>query len=163
MGAGLIGLGEKEAKIAVFIGNRPPLFEYQQLQDIRPLRPGELAQLVEHCGNHWRKILNCYAKLVFSLNNESFKCWQDYRDVKLLQAESQVQLRFDRELTSTGVNVICGRSHAESFDLPNNLYWTDAGFAIDAENRLIVSPYFDYRQLSNVKLAYLCRLIKSLL
>ena len=164
IGAGLIGLGQENATIAVFIGNWPPLPEYQQLKSLRPLQPEELTQRVMHCGNHWRKIFNCYAKLVFSLHNEGFTCWQDYRDMQLLQLGSPLQLRFDRDLTPTsGVNIICGRRHAESFKLPQNLCWLDAGFAIDVDSRLIVSPYFDYRQLSNLKLAYLGRLIKSLL
>ncbi len=161
MGARLIGFGENEAVIAVFIGNRPPLFEYQHLQSLRPLRAGELAHLVECGGNHWRKILNCYAKLGFSLDREGFECWQDYRDMQLLQVGSRLQLRFDRDLNTTGINIICGRSHAESFDLPQDLCWSDAGFASDEQSRLIVSPYFDYRQLSNLKLAYLCQRLKS--
>ena len=35
-------------------------------------------------------------------------------------------------------------------------------FAIDTKNRLIVCPYFDYRQLSNRKIARLADLLLSL-
>ena len=57
-----IGIGDLQCKLAVYIGNRPPLQEYQLRETLMPAVQGELARIGHETGNHWRKIINIYAK-----------------------------------------------------------------------------------------------------
>ncbi len=59
-----IGLGAAHSDVCFYIANRPPLDDYPQLQQLRPLASGELAHIVKHTSNHWRKAFNVYAKLL---------------------------------------------------------------------------------------------------
>lgn len=158
-----VGLGDIRAQFKVYIGNRPPLDEYQSLQSMRPMSFKELDHIGRACGNHWRKIFNCYAKIAFTLDTHGYSRWQDYRDGRLLHHGSAEQLRFDgAAMSGEGVSIVCGRTHAQSLCLPEDLLWLDQDFAISEKQRVIVSPYFDYRQLSNVKIQRLCELIQAL-
>ena len=65
--ANAIGLGVQEAALQVYIANRPPLPEYEMLSKLQPMQPGDIARIAAETGNHWRKIFNVYAKLVFAL------------------------------------------------------------------------------------------------
>jgi hypothetical protein len=60
------------------------------------------------------------------------------------------------------VHIIMGKTYAKSLTLPHLLTWLDHEFAINIHNKLVVCPYFDYRQLSNIKLMRLVKLIKQL-
>lgn len=168
--AAKVGFGDKNAWLKVYIANPPPLTPYQNRASIEPLQAGELAVIVEACGNHWRKIFNCYAKLAQGLNSQGFERWQDYRDQILLQKSNGgtgQQLRFDRNLEELGITIICGKTHAATFvDLNGlsvlNLEWLDNDFALGVKAKVIVCPYFDYRQLSNVKIERLIELVESL-
>jgi hypothetical protein len=59
-----------------------------------------------------------------------------------------------------------GKTYAKSLlssgALDLELIWLNNEFAINHSQRLIVCPYFDYRQLSNVKIERLAELIKEL-
>lgn len=160
-----VGFGESRAKFSVFIANRPALEEYTTLQVMRTLSAGEVGRIAERCGNHWRKIFNCYAKLAFAIDPLCYSRWQDYRDYSLLQSGSALQLRFDGKLMEQrdGVSVICGRTYAKALSLPEDLQWLDSDFAVSKAQRLIVCPYFDYRQLSNVKIQRLSELLQTLI
>jgi hypothetical protein len=61
------------------------------------------------------------------------------------------------------IHIIMGKTYAKSFDFADKLIWLDNEFAIKPENNVIVCPYFDYRQLSNIKIIRLVEMIKSLL
>ena len=43
-----------------------------------------------------------------------------------------------------------------------NFVWIDEEFALDKSQNLVVCPYFDYRQLSNVKIEKLVSLLIEL-
>lgn len=110
--------------------------------------------------------------------------WQAYRDTVLLQKDSQTALLFSPPLplqdlpysgngwadgakTSTTHNayhIIMGRTYAKSLveTAGLNLTWHGEEFAIDQSARTVVCPYFDYRQLSNIKIIRLVELLKSL-
>lgn len=130
---------------------------------------GELAHIVKHTSNHWRKVFNVYAKLLFDwYQSQSRKdlpnTWQAYRDLALFQPHSQEALlfsppQFDRDEHS--FHIIAGKTYAANLNLPP-LIWLDAYFAINKEYRLIVSPYPDYRQLSNARIARLIELMRAL-
>jgi len=159
------GFGTAAAIIRVYIANRPPMAEYADLTSIQPLQSGEIELINRACGNGWRKVFNVYAKLLFALDTKQFSftqqaaSWQLYREQHLLQAASNTALLFSapefQPLAKT-VHIIAGRTHAKALldaGLPAQLSWLNHEFAIDQHHRVIVCPYFDYRQLNNEKLA----------
>ncbi|MEO3865055.1 DUF6942 family protein [Rheinheimera fenheensis] len=168
------GFGDNAAVIRVYVDKRPPMAEYASSSGVQPMQAGELELINRACGNGWRKLFNVYAKLLFELDTQQFAfaqqapSWQQYRDRQLLQAGSQTALLFRApELmpAEKTVHIIAGRTYAKALlesGLPAQLHWLNNEFAIDQHNRLLVCPYFDYRQLNNEKLVYLAQLIKAL-
>jgi len=175
-----IGFGDRDFSFAVYIANKPNMHEYQNLSEVMPLVAGEIDAINQSCGNGWRKVFNVYAKLLYALDNKHFEfsqrasTWQSYRDKYLLQGNSKTALLFSAPILSSSklmanqerVHVICGKTHAntliETGKLKANLVWLDDEFAIDTQNKLIVCPYFDYRQLSNIKIERLAHLLKTI-
>ena len=170
----LIGLGNPTAQLNVYIENPPPLEQYQSLAVCRPMQVGEIKMIANLTGNHWRKIFNVYAKLVFELTTPKYKSWQDFRDNALLQGHSNESLLFNltaqeilphlsRINTSTdNISIIMGKTFATKLKLAETCHWLSAEFAINTDKNILICPYFDYRQLSNIKITKLCRLIKSM-
>jgi len=172
----LSGLGCENFTIGVYIANTPGMLEYQQLTQVSPLTIGEITAIGQACGNGWRKVFNVYAKLLYALPKEHFSfsslepTWQQYRDNYLLQTNSHTALIFSPPClinNSKTLHVICGRTYAKqlinSGELTAQLTWLDEEFAIDKHNKVVVCPYFDYRQLSNVKIARLAEMLKGML
>ena len=175
-----IGFGTADYQIAVYIANRPPIYEYQQLDQLTALTTGEITHIGQHCGNGWRKVFNVYAKLLYALDKEQFNfasfapTWQQYRDDFLLQPHSKTSLLFSapqlkpipHNANQKAVHIIIGKTYAKSLLstglLDIELIWLNSEFAINRSERVIVCPYFDYRQLSNVKIECLAELIKGL-
>jgi len=162
---GKIGIGDKHCKLAVYSANRPPLEEYLERESLIPAAEEELAMIARETGNHWRKIINIYAKLAYMLNTQQFSTWQCYRDTFLLTRKSQQALLFNNSIVTSKtetISIICGKTHAMSLLDNKTLNWIDDNFAINPTLRVIVTPYFDYRQLSNIKLEKLVEIINSL-
>lgn len=180
-----VGFGDSNFSFAVYIANKPAMTEYQGLESIAPLSFGEIDMINQSCGNGWRKVFNVYAKVLYCLDSQYFQysnrapTWQAYRDDYLLQLNSQTALLFSppnlgsKYLAGKGIeirehiiHIICGRGYAKTLintgKLLGNLVWLDDEFAIDKQNKVIVCPYFDYRQLSNVKIEKLSGLLLSL-
>ncbi len=157
------GIGGPDYRLAIHIGNRPPLPRFQTSNQLQSLASGELAEIVAETGNHWRKIFNLYAKLAFAMNPRGTECWQQYRDQRLLQAGSEQALLFGALEMSRAdtLFLIAGKGHAERLCAPAGLVPepVDADFSILRSRQLIVTPYLDYRQLSNAKLLRLLELI----
>jgi len=154
------GLGDMNARFSVYIANRPPLDEYQHLVTMQSLLDADIARIAQQTGNHWRKIFNVYAKLTFALNTQGFATWQLYRDAFLLRENSNQALLFSApNLNQPGLHLVMGRTYAKALALDAELESVDADFQIDKNKRLLVVPYFDYRQLSNEKLVRLQALI----
>lgn len=169
----LAGFGDAQAQLRVYVAKRPPMQEYAYLTAVQPLLQGEIALINQACGNGWRKLFNVYAKLLFALPAsfgflERASSWQAYRDSMLLQAGSDTALLFSPpQLTPTNntLHIIAGRTHAKDLieaGLPLQLNWLNAEFAVDPHNRVLVCPYFDYRQLNNEKIGYLVQLMTQL-
>lgn len=164
-----IGLGSHNSAIQFYIANRPPIDDYPIMDNLRGLVMGELAHIVKHTSNHWRKAFNVYAKLLFDwyqLQNRKDlpTTWQAYRDMELFQSHSQEALLFtapEWDSNSNTIHIIAGKTYAMHLNLPS-LTWLDAYFAINKERRLIVAPYPDYRQLSNERIARLIELMQLL-
>ncbi|MFS1701820.1 DUF6942 family protein [Alteromonas sp. AMM-1] len=161
------GLGDSNARMRVFIANRPA-FSLQRLGNgIVPLTAGDIDAIGKACGNGWRKVFNVYAKFLFALpDNLQFKqgnCWQQFRDTHLLQGGSNTALMFGEpnSFEADTLNIITGRTFAQSTNVAQSLYWVTPEFAINTSLNLVVCPYFDYRQLSNSKILYLVDLIHA--
>ncbi|MCE2570307.1 DUF6942 family protein [Motilimonas eburnea] len=170
-----IGLGCTHMKLAVYIANRPDTADYQQMTEFRALQKGDIAAINLACGNGWRKVFNVYAKLVAALGEPYQSAhpkpatWQDYRDSHLLQRHSKTALLFSAPSFPLAPNVthlIMGKTYANQLlrqaNLFDQLVWVEPYLALLPKQRLIVCPYFDYRQLSNAKLARLVEIIHAM-
>lgn len=64
------------------------------------------------------------------------------------------------------LHIIMGRGYGKALackaEAPFSLEWLNDAFAIDRHRRVIVCPYFDYRQLSDARIDTLVGLVKSL-
>ncbi|MDA7746928.1 hypothetical protein N8878_06305 [Psychromonas sp.] len=175
-----IGFGDSQFTLAVYIGNQPDMPDYRLLNRLIPMRSGEIELIGKTCGNGWRKVFNVYAKLLYALDDKHFDLvnrditWQTYRDEHLLQKNSRTALIFSYPnlsdfMPSILVNrfhIICGRTYAKKLinegHLLAQLHWFDEEFAVDLQQKVIVCPYFDYRQLSNEKINRLSVLLSHL-
>jgi hypothetical protein len=175
------GLGDLAACLCVYVAKAPPMAEFAALSHCVALLPGQIDQIYQHCGNGWRKVFNVYAKLVWALpapwqpDLHGALSWQQWRDQSLLQAESGTALLFGQagfgaeEGSTDKIHIIAGRQHARDLLaqglLPDTwtggLVWLDDEFAVAKRVRLVVCPYLDYRQLSDVKIARLVALIRQ--
>ncbi|WP_276669347.1 DUF6942 family protein [Thalassolituus oleivorans] len=167
-----VGLGDEKAHVRVYIANRPPLSDYLELAECRPMVIGEIARIAQETGNHWRKIFNVYAKLMAEYRSEAMtSTWQAWRDDVLLQQGSDTALLFstvpDSNLGDTipieAIHLWMGKGFASEngFFAEQGSEWLDAHFAINRRKRWILCPYFDYRQLSNERIQRLAVLMKS--
>jgi hypothetical protein len=168
------GFGDAHAHFRVYLVAPPPMEAYQQLAGIQALQAGDIDQIYRHCGNGWRKIFNVYAKLLFALPPAHFhfaataRSWQHYRDEQLLQRASNTALCFSAPPLGSddGVfHVIAGRTLAKQLlgqGLSAELHWLSAEFAVDPLRKLVVTPFFDYRQLNNEKIVISARLLQLL-
>lgn len=168
-----IGFGPEHSRLRFHIANRPPLDAYPALDTLQALVPGEIAHIVQHTSNHWRKVFNVLAKFLFDWYSQQGHddlpgSWQAYRDEVLLQSHSQEVLLFSApDFSQTAfiqlgpVHIVLGKTYAAALELPP-LNWLDGHFAVNQEYKLIVSPYPDYRQLSNERIARLLELMKLL-
>jgi hypothetical protein len=160
-----VGLGQLPSEIIVCIGNQPLVDELKSLSTIEPLVNGDIANIVKQTGNHWRKIFNIFAKLMFELEPKNYRTWQQYRDDALLQAGNSTCLLFSNPNALIDENkntvLVSGKQYAEQLDILEHCEAVEDGFFIHPTKNVIVTPYFDYRQLSNAKLAYLVRLIED--
>lgn len=170
----IIGLGDTDFWIAAYIENRPAFMNLTELSQCQSLASGEIHAIGQACGNGWRKVFNVYAKLLFALPQSQFNYrtlapdWQGYRDKHLLQQGSQIALLFSPPAVKPDDNrlhIIMGRTYAKRLvaegQITVPLTWLDNEFAINAEHKLFVCPYFDYRQLSNIKIERLVQLIMT--
>jgi len=163
-----IGFGSKESCLNFYIANRPPIDDYPAMNKLHSLATGELAHIVKHTSNHWRKAFNVYAKLLFDWyqlqgRKDLPATWQTYRDLELFQPHSKEALLFSApqfKKDNPTIHIIAGKTYAAHLNLPP-LVWLDSYFAINKELHLIVAPYPDYRQLSNERIARLIELMRA--
>ena len=156
-------MGGEAPKLAVYLANRPPLPQYDALKEYRPMSAGEIGFIAYETGNHWRKIFNVYAKLAFQLDAQGYDTWQSLRDESLLQVSSPYGLFFNApSIDDSGfIQLVLGKTYAASLDLAAPIHWVEDYIGRIASTSLWIVPYFDYRQLSDLKLKTLCELLKS--
>lgn len=132
-------LGATEPRIVLYLPHRPNgLAEFTDC-------PGS-QQLVAANSNHWRKIVNLLAK-VASPDTED---WRRFRDEALFR---QTALCFAPELRAIDCwHWIGGKDNLQRFghlDQSAQPLPARPGVSIDPDRRLLLTPYPDYRQLSN--------------
>ena len=126
-----------------------------------PHRPNGLAQLVEAPGsqqlmatnsNHWRKIVTLLAKIASPHADD----WRRFRDEDLFQ---QTALCFVPALCDAAYwHWIGGKDNLQRFE---NLDQSARplpecpSVCIDPDKRLLLTPYPDYRQLSNAVVSHI--------
>ncbi|MGJ3257394.1 MAG: DUF6942 family protein [Alcanivorax sp.] len=132
-------LGAIRPTLMLYLPHRPNgLVRLQQRPDA--------AELLAANSNHWRKIVNLLAKVV----SPSAEDWRLFRDVSLFQ---NTALGFAPALSSGGGwHWIGGKENLQRFvGLKHNAcpLVGAPGVSVDTERRLLLTPYPDYRQLSN--------------
>ncbi|WP_448551449.1 DUF6942 family protein [Thalassotalea montiporae] len=165
-----VGLGSLDAPIYFYIENIPPLPFYQNLDEMFGMQGEDIYQVGQQTGNHWRKVFNVFAKLEFERNPNDFMTWQQLRDTNLLHCNGQQCLLFNGsesyQPTSANhlerIHIVIGKTYADKLGVAAHCQWLNEFFAINTNTRTIVCPYFDYRQLSNIKISQLVRLIQQL-
>lgn len=161
-----IGFGNTLPKWTLHIANRPDLEPFEH--DIfRQLELGEAAQIIQQTSNHWRKVFSIMAKISFALFDTGCDTWQQYRDTKLLTREGFEAINF--EVYQVGqlstLSIICGFQYAEQqVELAKLIPHIEQPKLLIAEHKeLIVTPYFDWRQLNNEMLAHLVAMLKHIM
>ncbi|TCK08782.1 DUF6942 family protein [Marinobacterium mangrovicola] len=144
-------LGTPAPRLSVYIPHEPASID-ACIADTR------ITTLLAQNSNHWRKIVNLAAK-VASPDDD----WRSFRDAYFF---NQVALVFAPELEQTdGWHWIGGKENQTRFGMTNlsasPLPGTDDLFVIP-EQKLLLTPYPDYRQLSNQKVAMIREALETL-
>ena len=162
------GLGREEPSIRVFMANRPDYPLTGPAGQLLPANGTLIENINRECGNGWRKVFNVYAKWVFALSESAgqtrgISSWQQYRDELLLTEQGSTALWFEapEHFNPARLNIVMGKTFAGTLGLTDSVEWLTADFAVCLRRSLIVTPYFDYRQLTNEKIGFLNHLIRS--
>ncbi|MDO6428047.1 hypothetical protein Q4489_13585 [Thalassotalea sp. 1_MG-2023] len=150
----------------------PNIDKYLEQSTCRFIELDEINAIGQQAGNGWRKVFNVYAKFIYELSIHEahpFKSWQQFRDKQLLQAGSSLCLwlscsaeQLNSNLNkSNSIHIVMGKGYASKLSLAEQCFWLSEDFAINSKQHLIICPYFDYRQLTNEKITYLCQLLKQ--
>lgn len=170
-----VGFGCNRYRIAFYVENAPSYSQFANPKSLIALPTDAINEIGMQCGNGWRKQFNVFAKFIYALQPNVFDgreketSWQLFRDKHLLQQDSHTALLFSPpNLSKKNVfHIIAGRSYAKKLlikSLKNvQLVWLNNEFAFDIENKLIVCPFLDYRQLSNMKIAFLAQMCQQML
>ena len=167
-----IGFGCNQYQLAFYVEHPPTYSDFAFPQQLIPLPMGAIYEIGERCGNGWRKQFNVYAKFIHSLSeqvipkHEHIKSWQAFRDNYLLQQGSHTALLFSPPIFNRDnvIHIIAGRGYAKKVvnEQQIELTWLNKEFAFNASRNLLVSPFLDYRQLSNIKIDLLAQLYSQL-
>lgn len=167
--AGLGGIrSSSRFGLCLYLPHRPDMPEYAQLQHIRLLKSGDIAAIINSCGNHWRKIFVIFAKLACAIDSRGLD-WKHYMNEHLLQASGQEQLLFVSadfcldDADARMIHLVSGKACAESFARLPACASISEDFSINGAGNVVITPYFDYRQLSNAKIEYLLGLLNTYL
>ncbi|WP_372766735.1 hypothetical protein [Pseudoalteromonas sp.] len=169
-----VGFGCNHYRIAFYVEKMPLFSRFALPKTLIELPTGAIKEIGTSCGNGWRKQFNVFAKFIYALHPSVFDVrnqaasWQQYRDNYLLQSGSQTALLFSPpNITKTPIiHIIAGRSYAKKLLsdglLETELTWLNQEFAFNNEHNLLVSPFLDYRQLSDIKIDFLTQMCQQL-
>ena len=131
-------LGTSSPSLVLYLPHRPEALD-------RLVMAPDVRLLLENNSNHWRKIVTLLAKVA-----SPQKEWRNFRDDALFQ---HTALCFSPRLKETSAwHWIGGKDNLRRFDIKGlNAKPLSAApaVAIDTEKQLLLTPYPDYRQLSN--------------
>ncbi|WP_104003068.1 DUF6942 family protein [Marinobacterium lutimaris] len=144
-------LGSANPRLCVYIPHLPEALEACAAS-------GDVATLLAHNSNHWRKIVTLSAKIASPDDD-----WRTFRDQQFFR---QVALVFSASIEVGACwHWIGGKDNQARFGLDSAdwapLAGTDDLF-IDAERKLLLTPYPDYRQLSNQKVELIRQALQQL-
>ncbi|MDC0661425.1 DUF6942 family protein [Marinobacter sp. SS21] len=132
-------LGASQPRLALYLPHRPN--GLPQLEDDLSAQA-----LMATNSNHWRKIVSLLAKIVSPTADD----WRQFRDDRLFQHTS---LCFAPALSNCADwHWIGGKDNLRRFEgliHQAQPLTVSASVAIDFNQRLLLTPYPDYRQLSN--------------
>ena len=134
----LLGLNSSP-RVMMYLDNQPILtasmFSHSGL---------DVPLLIEQNGNHWRKIMSIYAKLMYQHGS-----WQAYRDTELLTDKES--LSFESHLNSKAiVHLVCGKAAQARLGLDLSAFDMLLGSdRLFAKGNILCTPYPDYRQFPN--------------
>ncbi|MEX1215631.1 hypothetical protein [Saccharospirillum sp.] len=158
------GFGDPSPLLVVCAPHRPPSVELEYSKSISPLSGDDLHQLIQAGGNHWRKIFNLYAKLLHGLLPLE-PDWKSCREQRLLRSGAACALVFEQLWTPKPgqLCLVMGQTYGRSLGwlASDQVLPAEHPFVQHPEQTVIVTPYFDYRQLSNARLAILVNQIRS--
>jgi len=158
-----IGFGNHNPRWVLHIANRPALAEFQH-DVFRALTRGEAAEIIKATSNHWRKAFSIMAKISFALFDTGCATWQEYRDTKLLTEEGFESVSFEPFQTNqlNAFSIVCGFAYAEQQLEVSKLipHIEQPKLLISETDDVIVTPYFDWRQLTNEILATLVTVLQ---
>ncbi|EAR11044.1 DUF6942 family protein [Reinekea blandensis] len=157
-------LGEPQATLTVCVEHQPRWPEPAFASGRSTLFPGELAILVGANSNHWRKIFNVYAKLLCALKPDAATDWRALRDQQLFQPGQQHGLRMGSIVAenineNTGLTLIAGKQYADALGLLSQATSLAPGIFVHDHANCLITPYFDYRALSDASIARLAQIM----
>jgi hypothetical protein len=144
-------LGAVAPDVILYTENRP-ILPADILYGERLMIPG----LIVLNGNHWRKILTIFAKLVSPSDD-----WRGYRDGLLLQEKEAICFGDALHETRNKTGDVMGNTAVKIHLISGKSTWDRLGVnldefqSLDPQQRLwvkgnvICTPYFDYRQFPN--------------
>ena len=148
-----IGIGVEQPKLVLYIQNRPPLEYFTDLNSYRSANKNEICDIIDQCGNHWRKIFSIFAKLAFATTHHECNSWQEYRDNILLTQNGHEAIIFQNKLQvfpCEAHHLICGKTFFDEFNFDENEFHNlDENEKVKHREKILQTPYFDYRQFNN--------------
>nr|WP_067292027.1 hypothetical protein [Marinobacterium profundum] len=145
-------LGAPGARLALYLPT-PPLIPASESCETDLDIPG----LIQHNGNHWRKILSILAKLATPADRR----WQDYRDIELLQRNEIISFA-DHLLSNADWHLVAGKASWQRLGFePSNFSPLDDEGRVLVRDNVLLTPYPDYRQFPNRMVEQVRRLVKA--
>ena len=143
-------LGAESARLVLYLPHRP--------EGLERFCHAPLAQaIVAANSNHWRKIINLLAKVASPVAQD----WRVFRDGALFE---RTALCFVPELQAgEGWHWIAGQANLQrfsSFELDACPALEDPDVALDEGRRVLITPYPDYRQISNARVVRIRALLE---
>lgn len=137
-------MGATSATLTLYLPNPP-----SEIPKGMDLTQPDVPLLTSLNGNHWRKIFTILAKLTAPDEN-----WREYRDQALLQYSERISFA-DNLDDRDGWQLIAGKASwqrlgftDETF-LPRDMHPLDGQGRLYLKDRIVLTPYPDYRQFPN--------------